>query len=121
MNTAIRTYPIEAQVATTMQRPLFEEVGRVMCAAVVDGRFRELLLSDPRAALNAGYNGEKFSFPEDLLELIYSIEAGTLAEFANQLACLFGKKNSLMESVPVKVYGPAPFRTKIRQELLQQA
>jgi len=60
-------------------------VGRLLSAAVVNRQFRDLLLSDPQAALKNGYQGESFSLNHDERNLVVSIRANTLAEFAGQI------------------------------------
>jgi hypothetical protein len=61
------------------------EISRLLTAAVVNTRFRTLLLNDPARALAVGFNGESFRFARDEHERIVSIKAHSLADFANQL------------------------------------
>ena len=58
------------------------ELNKLLAAAVVNKKFRELLLTDPKAALNNGYNGETFQLREEDQRLVLSIRAESLAEFA---------------------------------------
>ena len=71
------------------------EINRLLTAAVVSRRFRQLLLADPLAALHSGYNGENFRLTLDEVNLVQSIHATTLPDFAAQLlekaGDLFGK------------------------------
>jgi hypothetical protein len=60
-------------------------LSRLLTAAVVNQEFRNLLLSDPAIALATGYNGEPFDLPTDVQEMIFSIRATSLADFAEQL------------------------------------
>lgn len=60
-------------------------LSRMMTAAVVNQKFRDLLLSNPAAAMSRGYLGEKFSLNSDEMELVLSIQATDLADFAQQL------------------------------------
>ena len=62
-----------------------KELNRILSAAVVSRRFRNLLLSDAAAALHSGYNGETFELSEDERTAILAIQAGTLRDFAAQL------------------------------------
>lgn len=62
-----------------------KEINKLLSAAVVNARFRQLLLTDPRAALQAGYNGESFNLDEKTRALVLSITADTLPEFAAHL------------------------------------
>lgn len=64
------------------------EISRLLTAAVVNRGFRDLLLSSPARALEKGFNGEKFSLAQREKELILSIQAGSLSEFAQQLSSL---------------------------------
>ena len=60
-------------------------LSRMMTAAVVNQKFRDLLLSNPAAAMSRGYLGEKFSLDSDERELVLSIQATSLTDFAQQL------------------------------------
>ncbi len=61
------------------------ELNRLLAAAVVDVNFRNRLLSDPQAALDAGYQGKYFSLDEDERDLLTSIRAQSLQDLARQL------------------------------------
>jgi hypothetical protein len=58
---------------------------RIICAAVVDNRFRTMLLTNPAKAIAHGYNGEAFLITEQEANHLISIKAETLKEFASQL------------------------------------
>jgi hypothetical protein len=62
-----------------------KEINRLLTAAIVSRRFRQLLLADPPAALRIGYNGENFRLTLDEINLVQSIHATTLPDFAAQL------------------------------------
>jgi hypothetical protein len=62
-----------------------QELSRLLTAAVVNQRFRQLLLTNPETALASGYNGESFSLANEEKDLILSIRAKSLADFAAQL------------------------------------
>lgn len=64
---------------------LGKELSRLLTAAVVNQDFCKLLLANPAMALATGYNGEPFDLAADEQELISSIRATTLADFATQL------------------------------------
>ena len=66
------------------------EVNRLLAAAVVNKKFRQLLLNDPVQALEIGYQGEKFSFTRSERDLIISIQAKSLAELAGQMISCLG-------------------------------
>jgi hypothetical protein len=61
------------------------ELSRLLSAAVVNKKFCRLLLTDPEIALASGYNGESFRLAKEEHELIMSIRAQNLADFARQL------------------------------------
>jgi hypothetical protein len=61
------------------------EYSRIMTAAVVNERFRKLLLSNPSLALKSGYGGEAFNLESEESERISAIKATSLAEFARQM------------------------------------
>lgn len=62
-----------------------EELGKVFAAAVVNRKFRDLLLKNPSAALRNGYLGETFSLPKREYDLLITIRAGSLPDFARQV------------------------------------
>jgi hypothetical protein len=61
-------------------------LSRLLSAAVINQEFRDLLLTEPAAAVSAGYNGEPFQLETDEQELIRTICATSLADFARQLS-----------------------------------
>ena len=61
------------------------ELSRLITAAVVNQKFCNLLLTNPAMALATGYNGETFRLATEEQELILSIRATSLADFAMQL------------------------------------
>lgn len=61
------------------------ELSRLLSAAVVNRRFCRLLLTNPSSALSIGYNGESFRLEQEDRDLILSIRAKNLSEFARQL------------------------------------
>jgi hypothetical protein len=63
----------------------FNALSRLMTAAVVNQSFRQLLLTNPLMAMSDGYLGENFSLASDEKELVLSIQASDLTDFANQL------------------------------------
>ncbi|MBT3190353.1 MAG: hypothetical protein HN736_17840 [Anaerolineae bacterium] len=66
------------------------QVARLLAAAVVNKKFKQLLLSNPIQALDIGYQGEKFLFTRNERELIFSIQAKSLSELAGQLISSLG-------------------------------
>jgi hypothetical protein len=61
------------------------ELSRLLTAAVVNRGFCKLLLTNPATALERGYNGETFRLGREEQDLILSIQAQSLADFARQL------------------------------------
>lgn len=61
-------------------------LSRLVNAAVVSQNFRNLLLNDPMKALKVGYDGASFRLAPEEQELVLSIRASSLADFAAQLA-----------------------------------
>lgn len=59
-----------------------------MVAAVVNLKFRHLLLTDAAQAITLGYQGETFHFSPSERQLLLSIKARTLEEFALKLVTL---------------------------------
>ena len=62
-----------------------KELSRLITAAVVNQEFCSLLLANPAVAVATGYNGEPFDLAMEEQELILSIRATSLADFAKQL------------------------------------
>jgi hypothetical protein len=73
--------PAPARVEYSERRAL----SRLIAAAVINQRFCSLLLANPSAAINQGFNGESFELSPQAKELVLSIHAASLAEFANAL------------------------------------
>jgi len=61
------------------------ELSRLINAAIVNREFCELLLTNPARALANGYYGEWFHLTSEEQNLILSIHAASLADFAMQL------------------------------------
>jgi hypothetical protein len=61
------------------------EISRLLTAAVVNTNFRRLLLANPAMALAVGYDGEKFRLSHEDRELILSIQANSIQDFARQI------------------------------------
>jgi len=61
-------------------------ISRIITAAVVNQGFCKLLLSNPEKAISSGYNGEIFGLNHQEKELILSIHATSLSDFAGKLS-----------------------------------
>ncbi len=62
------------------------EYSRILSAAVINSKFRDLLLSDPVKAVSCGYSGEQFELNREDKNRLAAIRATSLAEFAAQLS-----------------------------------
>lgn len=60
-------------------------LNRVFAAAVVNRQFCDMLLKNPREALQKGYLGETFTLTPEEVSLIASIHAETLSDLAKQV------------------------------------
>jgi hypothetical protein len=58
------------------------EIGKVLQAAVINKSFREKLLSNPMQSIEAGYFGEAFHLPAELLNNISLIKSSSLEHFS---------------------------------------
>lgn len=61
------------------------EYSRILTAAVVNEKFRKLLLTNPGMAIKNGFGGEAFHLGVDEANRIAAIRVSTLAEFARQM------------------------------------
>ena len=57
-------------------------LNQLLCAALVNDRFRAELLADPSQAARKGYYGQKFALHPDELSLVSSIRVKGIEEFA---------------------------------------
>ncbi len=62
------------------------EYSRILSAAVINSKFRDMLLSDPIKAVSCGYSGEQFELNHEDKNRLATIRATSLAEFAAQLS-----------------------------------
>ncbi len=62
-----------------------KSLNQLVCAATINGRFRETLLSDPARAIATGYFGHSFSLTPEEQELVVGIQAQRLEDFAAQI------------------------------------
>lgn len=80
-----RKPPVVRSTASHSPSSLSKNLNRLISAAVVSPRFRALLLSDPVAALAAGYNGERFQLTPAEYAAVTSLRVTNVREFAAQL------------------------------------
>lgn len=79
------TTPAMRSTASHSPAALSKSMSRLLSAAVVSPRFRCLLLSDPSAALAAGYNGENFQLTPAEYAVVTSLRVSSVRDFAAQL------------------------------------
>jgi hypothetical protein len=68
-----------------MAGPKEREYSRILTAAVVNEKFRKLLLTNPEVAIRKGFGGEAFNLAKDEAERLSEIRAISLADFARQM------------------------------------
>ena len=66
----------------------YQEIIRVLFAAVIYTHFRSQLLDNPKSALASGYFGEEFSLRDGLVLKLCSIQSCNLADFTAQITTL---------------------------------
>ena len=62
-----------------------KSLNQLLCAATVNGRFCDTLLSDPARAIASGYFGHSFSLTPDERDFVVGIQAQRLEDFAAQV------------------------------------
>ena len=67
-------------------RKIHPEFSRILSAAVINQKFRDLLLNDPDRAVSRGFNGESFNLSLKEKSELSSLKGLSLADFASQLA-----------------------------------
>jgi hypothetical protein len=83
------------------------ELSRLLAAAVVNPSFCQLLLVDPKQAIEKGYQGETFLFSDAARYLLLLVRADSLIELAQQIAQTFGiglsKQSSSFAQQPILI------------------
>jgi hypothetical protein len=75
------------------------ELSRLISAAVVDRKFRELLLENPTVALESNYGREGFCLSSEEKDLVLSVQQpASLADFAMQIAESYAKSKGGRDS-----------------------
>jgi hypothetical protein len=75
----------ETELTGTSASRAYQEVSRILTAAVISSQFRQLLLSNPDKAISSGFGGEVFNLKREEKNRIASIRAKNLADFAAQV------------------------------------
>jgi hypothetical protein len=60
-------------------------INRLLAAAVINAKFCNLLLCNPRIAIETGFSDEQFDLSPQTRDIIVSIHASSLKEFAQEL------------------------------------
>jgi hypothetical protein len=76
---------IEQSTTLRVPRPSYDDVNRLLAAAVVSCEFCNILLNDPGRAIQEGFAGEQFTLSADEYELVTAIRSSSLTDFAGQL------------------------------------
>ena len=81
-------------------------LNQLVCAAMINARFRETLLRDPARAIKAGYQGQKFSLTHEEHTLVTNIRAQGLEDFASQVVAWMQTGGQVLhpynEAIPVE-------------------
>jgi hypothetical protein len=82
-----------------------QELSRLLTAAIVNPSFCQLLLVDPKQAIENGYQGETFLLSDATRYILMLIRADSLVELAQQIVQAFGmglqKQSSAFTRQPV--------------------
>lgn len=62
-----------------------KSLNQLVCAAMINSRFRETLLRDPAQALASGYYEHSFALTAEERDLVLGIRAQKLEDFADQV------------------------------------
>lgn len=90
LTNAIVAYPDNTRpLDQEFQDTVLCEVGKILQAAVINKRFNEELLIDPKRSIENGYFGEKFHLPDEVLQKISMIRCNTLDQFTSEIINLF--------------------------------
>jgi hypothetical protein len=80
--------PVSMMVSPSMEDHL--ELSRLLAAATVSPSFCDLLLVDPKMAIENGYQGETFTLSDAGRYLLLFIHADSLSDLAMQITQAFG-------------------------------
>jgi len=61
-------------------------LNQLLAAALINERFREMLLSHPARAIASGYSGQTFLLTAQEQDLVLGIRAGRLEDFAAEIS-----------------------------------
>jgi hypothetical protein len=78
-----------------------QELDRLLAAASVSAEFCALLLQDPLAAIQSGFQGESFELSDEEAAVLLCNSASSLSELAESVARYFGERQQV--SLPISV------------------
>jgi len=81
-----------------------DEMNRLLCAAVVSKKFRNTLISNPKAAVTSGYQGESFNLSDEERGWLYSIRPANLVDLAANMVAHQQESTLSMPVEPVPQY-----------------
>ncbi len=79
------TYQPQVTIGVKTTPRQTDGLSRIFAAAVVNRQFCQMLLQEPHTALQKGYLGETFLLSKEEFDVIVSIRAESLPDFARQL------------------------------------
>jgi hypothetical protein len=92
------------QVSGQLDTPSrYDELNRLLCAAVVSKSFRNMLLANPEIAVTSGYQGETFNLSKEDQGWLYSIRPTNLVDLAaNMVAYQQNVRQESKVNIPVE-------------------
>jgi hypothetical protein len=91
--------PITDGIRQVDNQPSYDELNRLLCAAVVSKSFRNMLLTSPEIAVASGYQGETFNLSHEDRNWLFSIRPASLVELA---ACMVAYQLESKVKLPVE-------------------
>jgi xanthine dehydrogenase iron-sulfur cluster and FAD-binding subunit A len=95
------TLPLTIAVQESVGEHL--ELSRLLAAATVNQEFEKLLINEPQAALQQGYQDETFLLTQEERDLILSIRADSLPELAQILVRTLGEREYIRCHYPAQI------------------
>jgi hypothetical protein len=99
--------PITPIISQVDHSTVNDELSRLLSAAVVSKRFRNMLLTNPEIAVASGYQGETFSLSQEDQSWIYSIRPASLGDLA---ANMVNYQNERKVKIPIE---PVPHLVRV--------
>ncbi len=95
----------ELQISGQLDYPQSDdELNRLLCAAVVSKRFRNVLISNPEIAVSSGYQGESFNLSEEDRSWLYSMRPANLVDLAANIVTHQQESRVTLPVEPVPQY-----------------